>query len=242
MSIDRVPGCLSFDDMTDILDRRAPETTYVPAAPSSPGVSTVAAPLALLANWRVVYALGWLGLSMVLGYVVSASMPVSLTAPALVAATTAYFVAGTLVALGARQVCVVKGTPVVEDWRTAAAYGADNREKRGDALPVYAPDACGPSGYYTTRSDARLTIRSSSLSADQPLGRSSVLACGGVCDPPRDQGASRRRPRRVWLALARNLQTHAEIDVAVRVRLALCASRRRRAQMRFGTVVVERHG
>ena len=74
------------------------------------------------------------------GSVVSESMPVSLTATPWSPRQpcTAWRVArGPRCAQGLRR----KGTPVVEDWRTAAAYGADNREKRGDALPVYAPDA-----------------------------------------------------------------------------------------------------
>ncbi len=229
--------------MTDILHRRAPETTHVPAALSSPEVSTVAALLGLLPNCKVVYAFGWLGLSVVQGSVVSESMPESLTVFALVAGATAYFVGGALVVLGARQVGVVKGTPKSRTGglpqRTVRTTGRSEAMRfRSIALAI-----CRPSCHYAPRSDARLTIRSSSLTADhQPLGSSSVLACGGVSDPPRDRGTSRRLSRRRWLAVARNLQTHVEIDVTVRVRLALDASRRQRAQMRFGAVVVGRYG
>jgi len=63
--------CLSFDVMTDILDRPAPEATHVPAASSSPEVSTVAALLGMVPKLKVVYILGWLGLSMGRGSVVS---------------------------------------------------------------------------------------------------------------------------------------------------------------------------
>lgn len=215
--------------MTDVLDRRAPETTHVPAALSSPEVSTVAALLGLLPNCKVVYALRWLGLSMVQGSVVSESMPVSLTAsPWSPRQPCTSWRA--LVALGARKVCVGKGTP---ESRTGGLPQRTLRTTgRSGAMRFRsnAPDAC----CYATRSDARLTdpkqlayrgssaarpeLRARLRRRNRPAARpgheptTSGAPLAGACSEPGDS------------------------------RLALDASRGQRAQMRFGTVVVERYG